>query len=222
MKTSLNITVISIQKRKPQEPLGNRELGCAGHRYDQRSVLGIPISARTSSCRKLHNIVNSVVVLDEAQLLNPEFLQPIMDTINLLARYYGVTVVLTATQPALNSRDGFGWTFRGLDDVREIMTDPDTLYRDLNRVTVEMPPDFHVRRGWEEILIELIAHESVLAIVNTRHDCRELYRLMPEGTIHLSAAMCGEHRSQVIADIRERLERKSLRGSSAHNWLKLG
>lgn len=166
-------------------------------------------SARTSSCRKLHNIVNSVVVLDEAQLLNPEFLQPIMDTINLLARYYGVTVVLsTATQPALNSRDGFGWTFRGLDDVREIMTDPDTLYRDLNRVTVEMPPDFHVRRGWEEILIELIAHESVLAIVNTRHDCRELYRLMPEGTIHLSAAMCGEHRSQVIADIRERLEKK--------------
>lgn len=166
-------------------------------------------AARTSSCRKLHNIVNSVVVLDEAQLLNPEFLQPIMDTINLLARYYGVTFVLsTATQPALNSREGFGWTFRGLDGAREIMTDPDTLYRDLNRVTVEMPPDFHVRRGWEEILSELIAHESVLAIVNTRHDCRELYRLMPEGMIHLSAAMCGEHRSQVIAGIRERLEKK--------------
>lgn len=165
--------------------------------------------SRTSSCRKLHNIVNSVVVLDEAQLLNPEFLQPVVDSINLLARYYGVTFVLsTATQPALNSRVGFGWTFRGLEGVREIMTDPDALYRDLNRVTVEMPPDFHVRRGWEEIVTELIAHESVLAIVNTRRDCRELYRLMPEGTIHLSAAMCGEHRSQVIAGVRERLEKK--------------
>jgi len=168
-------------------------------------------AARTSSCRKLHNIVNSVVVLDEAQLLNPEFLQPIMDIINLLARYYGVTFVLsTATQPALNSREGFGWTFRGLDGVREIMTDPDALYRDLNRVTVEMPTDFHACRGWEEIQNELIAHESVLAVVNTRHDCRELYRLMPEGTIHLSAAMCGEHRSQVIAGIRERLEKRVL------------
>ena len=166
-------------------------------------------AARTSSCRKLHNIVNSVVVLDEAQLLNPEFLQPIMDTINLLARHYGVTFVLsTATQPALNSRDGFGWTFRGLESVREIMADPDALCRDLNRVTVEIPPDFHARRGWEEILTELITHESVLAIVNTRRDCRELYRLMPEGTIHLSAAMCGQHRSQVIAGIRERLEKK--------------
>lgn len=166
-------------------------------------------AARTSSCRKLHNIVNSVVVLDEAQLLNPEFLQPIMDTINLLARYYGATFVLsTATQPALNPREGLGRTFRGLEGVREIMADPDALYRDLNRVTVEMPLDFHARRGWDEIMIEIIAHESVLVVVNTRHDCRELYRLMPEGTIHLSAAMCGEHRSQVIAGIRERLEKK--------------
>lgn len=166
-------------------------------------------AARTSSCRKLHNIVNSVVVLDEAQLLNPEFLQPIVDTINLLTQHYGVTFVLsTATQPALNSREGFGWTFRGLDGVREIMTDPDALYRDLNRVTVEMPPDFHTRREWEDLVAELTAHDSVLAIVNTRRDCRELYRLMPEGTIHLSAAMCGEHRSQVIEGIRERLKKK--------------
>ena len=166
-------------------------------------------AARTSSCRKLHNIVNSVVVLDEAQLLNHEFLQPIMDTINLLSRHYGVTFVLsTATQPALNSREGFGWIFRGLDDVLEIITDPDTLYRDLTRVKVEVPLDFHARRGWEEIAAEIIPHESVLAVVNTRRDCRELHRLMPEGTIHLSAAMCGEHRSQVIAGIRERLDKK--------------
>jgi len=168
-------------------------------------------AARTSRCRKLHNIVNSVVVLDEAQLLNPEFLQPIMNTINLLARYYGVTFVLsTATQPALNSRGGVGWTFSGLDSVREIMTDPDALYRDLKRVTVEMPRDFHARSRWEDIALELKTHESVLAVVNTRRDCRELHRLMPKGTIHLSAAMCGEHRSRVIAEIRERLEKKVL------------
>lgn len=168
-------------------------------------------AARTSSCRKLHNIVNSVVVLDEAQLLNPEFLQPILDTINLLTQHYGVTFVLsTATQPALNSREGFGWTFRGLNGVHEIMGDPDALYRDLDRVTVEMPPDFHARRGWEEIAAELTICDSVLAVVNTRRDCRELHRLMPDGTIHLSAAMCGEHRAQVITDIRRRLKEKTL------------
>src|SRR3546814_6218005 len=49
-------------------------------------------AARTSRCRQLHNIVDSVVVLDEAQLLPPPFLQPIMDVLNLLTRHYGVTV----------------------------------------------------------------------------------------------------------------------------------
>ncbi|MBM4259126.1 MAG: CRISPR-associated helicase Cas3' [Deltaproteobacteria bacterium] len=166
-------------------------------------------AARTSSCRKLHNIVNSVVVLDEAQLLNAEFLQPILNTINLLAQHYGVTFVLaTATQPALQSREGFGWVFNGLNNVREIMGDPDALYRDLERVTVKMPEDFHARRRWEDLAAELKSYDSVLAVVNTRRDCRDLHQLMPEGTIHLSAAMCGEHRSQIIAGLRERLEKK--------------
>lgn len=166
-------------------------------------------AARPSSCRKLHNIVNSVVVLDEAQLLNPDFLEPILDTINLLAKHYGVTFVLsTATQPALQAREGFGWVFKGLNNVREIMPDPDGLYQDLERVTVEMPKDFHARREWEALAAELTTYDSVLAVVNTRRDCRDWHRLMPEGTIHLSAAMCGEHRSQVIEGIRSRLKQQ--------------
>jgi CRISPR-associated endonuclease/helicase Cas3 len=132
-----------------------------------------------------------------------------LDTINLLTQYYGVTFVLsTATQPALQSREGFGWTFKGLNNVREIMADPDALYRDLERVTVKMPVDFHTRREWEDLVAELTAHDSVLAVVNARRDCRELHRLMPERTIHLSAAMCGEHRTRVIEEVRSRLKQQ--------------
>jgi CRISPR-associated endonuclease/helicase Cas3 len=130
-------------------------------------------AAKTSRCRKLHNIVDAVVVLDEAQLLPPEFLQPILDVLNLLTQHYGVTFVLsTATQPALATREYFDTknNMRGLDNVREIMGDPDTLYRALERVNVRLPTDWNTPVSWDELANEISQHNSVLAIVNRRKD----------------------------------------------------
>ncbi len=164
-------------------------------------------AARTSRCRKLHSIVGSVVVLDEAQLLPPGFMQPILDVLNLLARHYGVTAVLsTATQPALASREWFGGGLRGLDDVREIVADPDRLYTELKRVDVRLPDDLKTPRGWDELAAEIAGHDDVLAIVNRRADARELHRRLSPGTRHLSALMCGAHRSVVIAEIVQALQ----------------
>ena len=166
-------------------------------------------AAKTSRCRKLHNIVDSVVVLDEAQLLPPEFLQPILDILNLLTQHYGVTVVLsTATQPALATREYFDArnNMRGFDNVREIMSNPDALYRALERVNVRLPADWNAPVSWDALASEISQHDSVLAIVNRRKDARELWELMPEGTLHLSALMCGEHRSQTIRKIKARLK----------------
>ncbi|MEW5904049.1 MAG: CRISPR-associated helicase Cas3' [Pseudomonadota bacterium] len=160
-------------------------------------------AAKTSRCRKLHNIVNSVVVLDEAQLLPPEFLAPILHVMQDLSRNYKVSFVLsTATQPAFSPRP----KFVGLKDVRELMDDPDELYADLKRVEAELPQDFNAPRTWESIAEELQQYDSVLCIVNSRTDCRTLHALMPRDTIHLSALMCGQHRSKVIADIKQQLK----------------
>jgi CRISPR-associated endonuclease/helicase Cas3 len=166
-------------------------------------------AARTSRCRKLHNLVNSVIILDEAQLLPPEFLQPILDVMRLLIEHYGVTFVLcTATQPALETReDSFGkkW-LRGPGEAEEIVSGTEKLYAQLERVTVSLPEDWNTPGSWDEIADRIARHPSVLAIVNTRADCRELHRRMPAGTIHLSALMCGEHRSYVIGEIKRRLK----------------
>ena len=148
-------------------------------------------------------------MLDEAQLLPPEFLQPILNVINLLSDHYGVTFVLsTATQPALNSRaDNFGNPLlKGLENVREIMVNPDSLYQQLDRVQVTMPEDFNVPQSWEEIADQLQQRDSVLAIVGTRAGARDLYGLMPKDTYHLSGLMCGEHRSDVIKKVKAALE----------------
>lgn len=165
-------------------------------------------AAKTSRCRKLHRLAGSVIVLDEAQQLPPEFLQPILDVLNLLVKHYGVTVLLcTATQPALNSTTYFdpSMNLRGLDGVREIIAEPDALFDAIKRVDVELPKDWNVCTPWADTAARIAAEDCVLAIVSTRKAARELHHLLPLGTLHLSALMCGAHRKVVIAHIKARL-----------------
>ncbi len=168
-------------------------------------------AAKTSRCRKLHNLMGSVIVLDEAQQLPPAFLQPILNMLSLLVKHYGVTVVLcTATQPALNSTTYFDASknLQGLENVREIIDDPDKLFAQLDRVNVQLPPSWDLHTPWADTATQLAAEDCVLAIVNTRKAARELQRLMPPDTLHLSALMCGAHRKDVITQIKTRLKAK--------------
>ncbi len=165
-------------------------------------------AAKTSACRKLHNLVDSVVIFDEAQMLPPAYLKPILQTLGSLVRHYGVSAVLcTATQPALRGRIGAqGAGFDGLGDVRELMPDPAALAVGLRRTKLRQHSPDLSPVTWEALAEELASFESVLCIVNTRKDCRALHGLMPDGTIHLSALMCPQHRSEVIQDIKARLK----------------
>jgi len=164
-------------------------------------------ASRTSRCRKLHNIVNSVVILDEAQLLPPEFLNPSLEALDELQKNYGVTVIFcTATQPALGPQKTLDFDFKGLPSITEIMDDPVSLYKDLKRVDVKTLGALGEAQSWESVAAMLQRHDSVLCIVSRRDDARTLWELMPKGTIHLSALMCGAHRSEKISEIKQRLK----------------
>lgn len=169
-------------------------------------------AAKTSRCRKLHNLVNSIIILDEAQQLPTQFLQPILDCLNLLVKHYGVSVVLcTATQPTLSSTTYFDArkSLNGLDNVREIIVHPDELHKSLKRVSVELPPSWQTITSWESVASSLIKEQQVLCIVNTRNSAKELFKLMPEGTLHLSTRLCGAHRAEIIQQIKHRLNSKT-------------
>lgn len=166
-------------------------------------------AARTSRVRKLHNLSGAVVVLDEVQLLPVDFLYPALDAIQMLADHFGASVLLmSATQPAWAPPPGSAEHAPGLVGMREIVPDPQELHRQLRRVEIQTPPDLLEPRTWEEVAEELLRHHRVLCIVNRRADARVLFDLLvkedPE-TVHLSALMCGAHRSAAIAGIRARL-----------------
>lgn len=163
-------------------------------------------AARPSRCRKLHNLVNAVIVLDEVQLLPPAFLVPILHVIDQLARHYGATIVLaTATQPAFQARHTADGHFPGFQGVREIVPDPGKLHARLRRIQVELPQDFTATQTWDALAPLIQAEPAVLCIVNTRRDARALHRLLPHGTFYLSTYLCGAHRSAVLKTIRARL-----------------
>ena len=167
-------------------------------------------AAKTSRCRKIHNIADSVVILDEAQQLPRDFQKPITDMMRVLARDYGVTFVLcTATQPELGKNiDAFGRTvLEGLPDVREIVADKIALSEKLRRVRIKMPSSNGETQSWQEIADEIAARPCVLAVVNTRKHAQKLFAALPSDGIklHLSANMCATHRSEVIALVRRYL-----------------
>jgi CRISPR-associated endonuclease/helicase Cas3 len=166
-------------------------------------------AASTSRCRKLHRLAGSVIVLDEAQMLPPEFLQPIVDTLNLLLARYRITLVLcTATQPVLTSRSTFDprQSLRGLPTPRPII-EPGPLFDALRRTKIHWPANLHTVAELPALAERLLQEPCALAILNTRSDAMELAKLLPrDSTRHLSAALCGAHRAQVIAEVRALLK----------------
>lgn len=167
-------------------------------------------AAKTSRCRKLHNLVNSVIVLDEAHLLPVENLEPIRHAINVLKEQYHVSFLLTtATQTGLMGlQDPFGKKLlQGIEN-KEMIEDPSPYYKKLRRVCYKIPSDLHKQRSWGDIAEELEQHDTVLAVVSTRKDAKDLFEKIPQDTAyHLSARMCAEHRSRVINEVKEKLEK---------------
>lgn len=158
-------------------------------------------SNRSSRCRKLHNVANSVLIFDEAQTIPCDVLYPCVSVIDQLVQHYRVTAVLcTATQPALQPI--FDNLKSGVRS-QEISPDPELLYKTLQRVT------FCDRSTLQDSDLKSLLSSSsqVLCIVNRRKTAQELYAALPEeGSYCLTTLLCAVDRRNQIVEIRKRLE----------------
>jgi CRISPR-associated endonuclease/helicase Cas3 len=156
-------------------------------------------SNKVSVCRKLHNIADSVIIFDEAQMIPLNYLKPCIQAVKELAVHYGVTAVMcTATQPALNR-----W-FLPLQ-MKEICTDYKSMFAAFKRTNIKS-----LGMISDELLTEYIKkNEQVLVIVNKKDTAQRLYKgIKQEGIFHLSTNMTPTHRTRTLRAIRERLAQK--------------
>ncbi len=162
-------------------------------------------SNKTSQCRKLHNLAQSVIVFDEAQMLPLSYLRPCVWAIAQLVQHYGASAVLcTATQPALDSL------------FREFA--PDLIMKELCPMEAESWDAFRRvtfrqvgKLTWAALAEEMQAKERVLCVVNTRKAAREVFQhLEGDGNFHLSTRMYPAHRRAVLEEVCWRLKKTHL------------
>lgn len=153
---------------------------------------------RSAKCRKIHNIANSVIVFDEAQMLPVSHLLPCVAAIAELTRNFQSTVLLcTATQPALNQL----FAEYGLYP-EELCPDTARLYERFRRVTYRTIGTIDA----DTLAESLRESRQALCIVNTRKAAQEIYAKLPEeGSFHLSTLMYPAHRRTVLEEIKRRL-----------------
>lgn len=166
-------------------------------------------ASRPSKCRKLHNLCNSVLILDEVQALPIDHLQPIVDALKAYQQCFGLSVLFTtASMPAL--RGIYRGTtdnakLEGIDDITDIISEKLKLHDRLRRAEIHFDEESST---YDSIADRLLKHRRVLCIVNTRRDAHEIFSRLPqEGvTIHLSKMMCPAHIRQQIGRLKEALK----------------
>lgn len=200
-----------------QDNLSDRQRRLLSQNWDAPLVLTTNVqlleslfSNRPSSCRKLHNLMESVILFDEAQSLPQHLAVPTLAALSHLSAAYRSTVLFaTATQPAFETLDDAvtrhavsGW------QPFESVPESPALFAALKRVEVRWPK-FGETRGWTELVDELRDAAQVLCVVNLKRHARELLEELAgeEGVVHLSTNLCPEHRRLVLENVRAQLRR---------------
>ena len=153
-------------------------------------------SNKTSKCRKLHNIANSVIIFDEAQMIPTKFLKPCVAAISELTRHYNCTIVLcTATQPSLEK------LFDG-QRLKEICCGVEDNYNFFRRATIKVLPK---KFSYDDLIARLKENRQVLCIVNKKKTAGTIFENLndEENIFYLSTNLCPVHRTQILTKIKK-------------------
>ncbi|WP_200331136.1 CRISPR-associated endonuclease Cas3'' [Thiocystis violacea] len=165
-------------------------------------------SNRPSACRKLHNLMESVILFDEAQTLPAQLAVPTLAALSHLSATYRSSIVFaTATQPAFDSlheavsqQAAPGW------QPVEAVPDHPALFAALKRVTVTWPEPGETRT-WDDLAADLGDIPRGLVVVNLKRHAMALLEALGDAPeiLHLSTNLCPVHRRAVLEEVRRRL-----------------
>lgn len=168
-------------------------------------------SNKSESVRRMHRLVNSVVIIDEVQSMPMKCVHTFNYMINFLNAVCNTDIILcTATQPALaQAKCPVCYS-----DPKYMIENADGWFRKFERVriyTPNMDKKYTFESLGNEIVEQTAEYQSILVVLNTKSAVRRLYDILTNYNIHvqyLTTNLCAEHRSDKIKAIKEVLEEK--------------
>ena len=170
-------------------------------------------SSKAPSLRKLHNIVNSVVVFDECQTLPSNVLGCTIEIMNSLSKFYKTTVLFsTATLPSYQYRKDISEL--GCWKPKEVIRDVKKLYEQYGKGK-KIIEEYDVDNIYNSDMLinKTEGMNEVLYVFNTVKKASDMYDALcenfkEEDCYLLSSNMCSQHKLDIIKEIKSKLINK--------------
>lgn len=168
-------------------------------------------SDKSESIRRMHRLVNAVVIIDEVQSMPIKCVHTFNYMVNFLSGVCNTNIILcTATQPTLaQAKCPICYS-----EPKYMVENADSWFRKFERVmiyTPKMDKKYTFESLGNEIAERTEKYKSILVVLNTKSAVRQLYDTLKNLNIHvqyLTTNLCAEHRSDKIKDIKEVLNNK--------------
>lgn len=165
-------------------------------------------SDQGKSVRRMHRLVNSVIIIDEVQSMPVKCVHTFNQMMNFLNAVCNADIILcTATQPAL----GDAVYPVCYSEPKYMIKNAAAWFTRFERVKIHVPElgqKYTFDSLGNEIKCQLDKYRSILVILNTKSAVGKLYDILKELPVHveyLTTNLCAEHRSDKIEGVKKKL-----------------
>lgn len=165
-------------------------------------------SDRSESIRRMHRLVNTVVIIDEVQSMPLKCVHTFNYMINFLNAVCNTDIILcTATQPTLAETE-FPVCY---SEPKYMIQDVNRWFRVFDRVKIHTAiteQKYTFESLGDEIAGRTEEFRSILVVLNTKSAVKKLYEILKAKNVnvrYLTTNLCAQHRSDRIREIQKTL-----------------
>lgn len=164
------------------------------------------ISNKNRSLKKLHNLNNSILILDEVQSIPPKYWKLINCLIKTMAEKYNIWIIfMTATQPAIFSKK----------EMIPLIDNEDYYFRQFDRVNYKFNLEKQSIDEFNEYILDKIlsTEKDIMIVVNTIQNSIDIFKYLEnylsyDELYYLSTNILPFERKERISNIKKSTNRK--------------